>query len=702
MALIKQIRQRTGLAIGVIAGGLILFLLGGDLLSPNSALLNANQNIIGEIAGEEITLEEFSLKVEEYKTSFQQRSGRIPAEAEMVSVREQAWQAMIVERVFEEEYDKLGLTISSQELIDMVQGKNIVPELRAQLVNPQTGQFDKSQLITFLQSLETADPAQQAAWAQQEKLFAQARSRVKYDNLLATTEYATTAEAKMEHKAANTIADASVLFFPYYVIPDGDIKIEDSDLADYLSKNQEKFKVGNSANLEYVSFSIQPSGEDSAEVISKITALTAELKVSTADSAFVSKNSEVQQPFKVYAPGDQLPEALTTNVAQFVKGETYGPFITANSSYVTYKIADQYEGTAKMRASHILFGTEGMDEAGKAAVKTQAETVLAEVKTTGDFAGAARQYGQDGTAQNGGDLGWFAKADFVEAFANATYAVNSKGLLPNLVETEYGFHIIDVTELPNTAYTKLAVLELELVASDLTRNEAFRNADAFVSESGNRDEFTENATEKGFRIIQANNVDATSRNLNNITDARQVVIWAFSEAAEGEVSTVFELNNSYLVASLVSKKEEGEAKLEDVKDQVKQLVLNDKKAALINQKLAGKTTLEQMKAVFPEASINEVPGLRLSDSVIPGIGFAPKAIGTIFGTKTNGQITKPVQEDLGVLVAKVNNLTPAAEIGDYTSYQAQLAQGASQRMTYQIMMALQELAKVKDYRYKYF
>ena len=702
MALIKQIRQRTGLAIGVIAGGLILFLLGGDLLSPNSALLNANQNIIGEIAGEEITLEEFSLKVEEYKASFQQRTGRIPAEAELVSIREQAWQALIVERVFEEEYDKLGVTISSQELIDMVQGKNIVPELRAQLVNPQTGQFDKSQLITFLQSLETADPAQQAAWAQQEKLFAQARSRVKYDNLLATTEYATTAEAKMEHKSANTIADASVLFFPYYVIPDGDIKIQDSELADYLSKNQEKFKVGNSANLEYVSFSIQPSGEDSAEVISKITALTAELKVSTADSAFVSKNSEVQQPYQVYTPGDQLPEALTTNVAQFVKGETYGPFITANSSYVTYKIADQYEGTAKMRASHILFGTEGMDEAGKAAVKIQAETVLAEVKTTGDFAGAARQYGQDGTAQNGGDLGWFAKADFVEAFANATYAVNSKGLLPNLVETEYGFHIIDVTELPNTSYTKLAVLELELVASDLTRNEAFRNADAFVSESGNRDEFTENATEKGFRIIQANNVDATSRNLNNITDARQVVIWAFSEAAEGEVSTVFELNNSYLVASLVSKKEEGEAKLEDVKDQVKQLVLNDKKAALINQKLAGKTTLEQMKAVFPEASINEVPGLRLSDSVIPGIGFAPKAIGTIFGTKTKGQITKSVQEDLGVLVAKVNNLTPAAAIGDYTSYQAQLAQGASQRMTYQIMMALQELAKVKDYRYKYF
>jgi|UniRef100_UPI004048B352 peptidyl-prolyl cis-trans isomerase D len=702
MALIKQIRQRTGLAIGVIAGGLILFLLGGDLLSPNSTLLNSNQNIVGEIAGEEITLEEFSLKVEEYKAAFQQRTGRIPAEAELVSVREQAWQALIVERVFQEEYDKLGLTISSQELIDMVQGKNIVPELRAQLMNPQTGQFDKTQLITFLQSLETADPAQQAAWAQQEKLFAQARSRVKYDNLIATTEYATTAEAKFEHKLANTIADASILFVPYYVIPDGDIQIQDSELSAYLSKNKEKFKVGNAANLEYVSFSILPSGEDSAAVISKITALTDELKAAENDSAFVSKNSELQQPFQTFAPGDQLPVALTTNVDAPAKGETYGPFITANSSYVTYKITDQYQGTPRMRASHILFGTEGMDDSGKAAVKTQAETVLAEIKASGNFEVAARQYGQDGTAQNGGDLGWFAKADFVEPFANATYAARSKGLLPNLVETEYGYHIIQVTELPATSYTKLAILELELVASDLTRNEAFRNADAFVAESGNRNEFTENATEKGFRIIQANNVDPTSRNLNNLTDARQVVIWAFSEAAVGEVSTVFELNDAYLVASLVSRKEEGEAKLEDVKDQVKQLVLNEKKAALIQEKLSAKATLEEMKGVFTDAAINEVPSLRLSDAVLPGIGFAPKAIGTIFGLQGSGQLTKPVQEDIGVLVGRLNTLTPAAEIGDYTVYQSQLTQGAFQRMTYQIMMALQELAKVKDYRYKYF
>ncbi|QYH40372.1 peptidylprolyl isomerase [Algoriphagus sp. NBT04N3] len=702
MALIKQIRQRTGLAIGVIAGGLILFLLGGDLLSPNSSLLNSSQNIVGEIAGEEITYEEYVAKVEEFRIAFQQRTGRAPSEVEMFTVREQAWQAMIVDKVFKEEYEKLGLTISPAELVDMVQGKNIVPELRQQLVNPQTGQFDKSQLIQFLQSLETADPAQQAFWAQQEQLFADSRLRIKYDNLLATSEYATSAEAKLEYKSANTIADASILFVPYYAVSDSSVKISDAELQAYLKKNQAKFKTGNSANLEYVSFSIRPSKEDSAEVISRINQLTEQLRTAENDSVFVNRNSDFRPAFYTFRPGDEFPAELTSNVDEMVEGETYGPFVTSSSTYISFKVSDKYNGTPRMSASHILFSTEGLDEAARAQVKIQAEEVLAELKNGGDFAMAARQYGQDGTAQNGGDLGWFAKDEFVEAFSNATYARSSTGLIPNLVETEYGYHIIDVTSLPKSEYTKIAVLQLELIASDATRNEAFRNADAFAAESGNRNEFTKNATDKGYRILQANNVDAGARNLNNLQNAREIIRWAFAEASQGEVSPVFELDNAYIVTSLVSKKEEGEAKLEDVREQVKGQVMNEKKAEIIKKALEGKATLEEMKAVYPQAaSLNEVPDLKLSSSVIPGIGFAPKAVGAIFGI-SEGKITQPISEDVGVIVGRLNNLTPAAEIGDYTSYQASLTQNAAQRTSYQVMMALQDLANVKDYRYKFF
>lgn len=702
MALIKQIRQRTGLAIGVIAGGLILFLLGGDLLSPNSSLFSSNKNIVGEIAGDDISYEEYIAEVERAKLSFQQRTGRIASEAEMVSVREQAWQAMIVERVFKDEYNKLGLEVSDAELVDMVQGKNIVAELRQQLVNPQTGEFDKTQLVTFLQSLETADPAQQAYWAQQEKLFADSRLRVKYDNLLATAEYATSAEAKLEYKAANDVADASILFIPYAAVNDSEIKVTDSDLSSYLKKNQDKYKTGNSANLEYVSFSILPSGTDSAEVITQINELTEGLKTTENDSIFAVRNSESQNAFFTFSPGDLLPESLTNNVSDLKEGQTYGPFVTANSSYVSYKITSQYAGTPKMKASHILFNTQGLDSIAILQVKTQAKLVLADVKANGNFALAAQQYGQDGTAQNGGNLGWFAKADFVEPFANATYAAKSTGLLNELVETEYGFHIIEVTEMPKTNYTKIATIELELVASDLTRNEAFRNADTFAAEVGNRTEFTKKAEASEYKIIQANNLDANSRNINNIQNAREIVRWAFAEASKEEVSSVFELDNSYIVATLVFRKDEGDAILADVKEQIEQLVKNEKKAAVIIEKLKGKTTLEELKAVYPnDASLNLVPNLKLSASVIPGIGFAPRAIGSLFGI-ASGQITLPIQEDVGIIVGKLNTITPASEIADYTMYQGQLTQNASQRVSYQVMMALQELAAVKDYRYKFF
>ncbi|MDR7128681.1 peptidyl-prolyl cis-trans isomerase D [Algoriphagus sp. 4150] len=703
MALIKQIRQRTGLLIGVIAGGLILFLLGGDLLSPNSSLLSSGQNIVGEIAGEDITYEEYIARVDEYKLANQQRTGRVPSEVEMYSIREQAWQSMIVERVFKEEYGKLGLTISDAELVDMVQGKNIVPELRQQLVNPQTGQFDKSQLVSFLQSLETADPAQQAYWNQQERLFADSRLRVKYDNMLATSEFATQAEAKGEYKAANTIADASILFVPFYAVPDAEITVSDSDMEAYLKKNKSKFKSGNAASIEYVSFSIQPSGTDSAEVISKINELTEELKAAENDSLFVLRNSDSPSPFLTIRPGDELPASLSGNVSDIQVGQTYGPFITTRSTYVSYKISDQYEGVPRLRASHILFSTEGMDDAAKAGVKAEAETVLAQVKADGNFEVAARQYGQDGTAQNGGDLGWFAKDDFVSEFAEAAYAAKSVGLLSTLVETEYGYHIVKVTEMPKSTYTKVASLEVELLASDVTRNEAFRNADAFAANAGNRNEFTKNATAENYRVIQANNLDANARNINNLQNAREVIRWAFADkTSKGEVSTVFELDNAYVVAALVSKRDDGDVKLADVKEQVEAQVKNEKKAEVIKAKLAGKTSLEDMKAAYPnEASVTEIPDLKLSTNVIPGVGFAPRAIGAVFGIK-QGEITQPVREDVGVIVGKLNALTPAAEIGDYSSYQGQLTQSASQRTTYSVMMALQDLAGVKDYRYKFF
>jgi peptidyl-prolyl cis-trans isomerase D len=150
--------------------------------------------------------------------------------------------------------------------------------------------------------------------------------------------------------------------------------------------------------------------------------------------------------------------------------------------------------------------------------------------------------------------------------------------------------------------------------------------------------------------------------------------------------------------------EEGAADLNDanIRDQVLVEVRNEKKADYITEKIKGLETLDAMKEVFPDASLGGTPDLRLNASVIPGVGFAPKAVGAIFGLKNEGQISTPIKEEIGLIVAQLNSLTPAPEIADFTRYQNEVADGASQRTGYMIMMALEELADVKDYRYKFF
>ncbi len=103
----------------------------------------------------------------------------------------------------------------------------------------------------------------------------------------------------------------------------------------------------------------------------------------------------------------------------------------------------KYTTPEQIRASHILFATEGKDEN---AVRAQAEQVLKEAKSGADFAGLAKKYSQDETnAQQGGDLDYFSRGRMVAAFDTAAFAL-APGEMSDLVKTEFGYHIIKLTD----------------------------------------------------------------------------------------------------------------------------------------------------------------------------------------------------------------------------------------------------------------
>ncbi|MCH8317168.1 MAG: SurA N-terminal domain-containing protein [Bacteroidetes bacterium] len=163
MAIINKIRQRAGLAVGVIAIGIGGFVL-QDLLFGQSRLFGDNTQIVGEISGNEIKLQDFQQQVDEFKNNYLLNTGKNPGENEMPGIREQAWNQLIFKIAYIDHFNKLGLRVTEEEVVDMVQGANIHPSLRQIFINPETNQFDRNLIINYLQNLGQLEPQQQAMW----------------------------------------------------------------------------------------------------------------------------------------------------------------------------------------------------------------------------------------------------------------------------------------------------------------------------------------------------------------------------------------------------------------------------------------------------------------------------------------------------------------------------------------------------------
>ena len=108
---------------------------------------------------------------------------------------------------------------------------------------------------------------------------------------------------------------------------------------------------------------------------------------------------------------------------------------------------DQFTQPERVRASHILISVpEGGDAAAKAQAKTKAQQIPKDVKAGKDFAALARQHSQDpGSAPNGGDLGFFQQGQMVGPFNDVAFGLKP-GATSDLVETQFGYHIIRVAE----------------------------------------------------------------------------------------------------------------------------------------------------------------------------------------------------------------------------------------------------------------
>ncbi|MEA5141379.1 peptidylprolyl isomerase [Arcicella rigui] len=705
MALITKIREKSGIAAGAIAISLILFLIGSDLFQGRSSFFGGSKDVVGEIGGEKIKYQDFQSKVEEISQQYTQQSGRGPSEQELSMIRDQVWNQYVLDFAYGKEYEALGLAVSPEELVDMVQGNNIHPSVRQQFSNPQTGQFDKNYVIQFLKNFKTLPASQQQAWVNFEKSLSQDRLRSKYENLLKLSTYTTNVEAQKEYNAQTAKASVRYLYVPFYSMPDSSIAVTDNQLADYLNAHKEMFKGQDTRSIQYVTFPIIPSKLDTASFYNDLKRLAKELAVAKNDSAFAMMNSDIKTPY--YATLAEIPEDVKGQLGNMTPGGIYGPFKNG-MSYSIYKYGGiQKDSLYTIRASHILVNApKGASDSVRATARKRAESILAQIKGGASFEAMAQQFGSDGTAQQGGDLGYFKNnGGMVKPFENAVFGFSGTGLLPSIVETDFGFHVVKVTEAKTNTRYKLAAINRTISPSQSTMDEVLRKADAFAADNQSKAEFEASLKkDKSLLMLRADKILEGSTSFNNLQNAREIVRWAFDdERSIGDVSKVFQNDNQYIVALLTASTDAENVKIDDFREELTAGVRADLKAEKITEKLAGISgTLEQIAQKYGAGALVETANdITLAQGVLTSAGADPTALGKAFGLKV-GKRSKPFKGEGGVFIMETIKSTPAPAIADLTIYKNSAKMLAAQRTSFYINEAIKENAKIVDNRAKFY
>jgi peptidyl-prolyl cis-trans isomerase D len=707
MAIVNKIRERSGIAVAVIAVALLLFILGGDFFSGKggSSLFGSSDNKIGEINGTSIDQKQFIALVEEQKVSFEQSQNRSASESDLNQIREQVWEKLIVENTYMAEFEKLGITVTDEELKEMVQGaKNMHPYVKQQFSDP-AGNFNAANHAQFIQSYTNGKmPAvQKVMWDNFKRELKTIRMREKYSNLLNKMSYITKSESKAEYVANTEKASGKFLFVPFYSILDSTVKVDDSEIKDYYSKHKDEYNPIDNRSLAYVSFQLSPTREDSAVLNTELRTLAQGLAKASDPAAFANSNSDLKSQLSRSA--NQLSPDLRAALNTAIVGGIIGPFKENNTYSIHKYLGTETDSLYTARASHIVIRADStMSDSARAAARATASGILTQARSGTDFAQLASQFSQDGSKQQGGDLGVIQNnGQLPKPFESAIFGFSGSGVLPNLVVTDFGYHIIKVTEPKSNTKFKLATISKELQVGEAASNAIFSKADKLrTSCSSLKDLEAAVKKDNSLTIQNAENMSPGSANLNTIQNAKEITNWAYSKNAEvGKVADrVFVIGDTYIVAALKTASDKNDPQAMDFKDAITARVRNEKKAATIMAKLGdGKGDLLAISKKYGAgALVEEAKDVNFFTGMLNTAGFDPIGLGKLFGQKV-GQRSKPFKGETGVMIMETLAKTAAPAIADYSLYKQQILQRNGQGRAGSIgEQVLRENAKIQDNR----
>lgn len=727
MATLERIRKRSGLLIVIIGLAMLAFIL-TDLLGNRNSIFRANANVVGKVNGKTIEAREFSNKMTELQQRIKQQN---PQQAQFMTNKQVAdgvWNEFLRDELLNEQYDDLGITVTSEELYNRLKADPNIQQ--AQVFKDQSGKFSEGLFQQYLNNIrENKDLDEKAAdayaqWLDFEKGQKTFALQTKYNTAIQKGIYVPTAVASAIYKRNNSTTDAQFVVMEYATVSDSAVKITDSDLRDYYNDHKEEFKAEPSASIEYVNFPIEASEQDRSDIKNELNGYindtnsvaqgdTAETFRNTKEDSLYAFNRADSRVVPDYYKKDNLPAGLDSTLFEKPKGYIYGPY-EANNSFRVTKIVDKKNLPDSVKARHILISFAGIqngnpDRTGQQA-KAMADSLLKVIKEdTSKFGQIARQLSDDpGSAAKGGKLGWFGDRAMVKPFANYAFRHNKGDV--GLVISQFGFHIIQIMDQKGSQPAlKLVTIDRDIEPSDKTMDDIYNKASAFASGINSVDEFSAKAEKMQYKPKAVTDLKHFDENIVGLGNNRDIVKWANGIGSDNEDSEVGDVqlfnngNSSYVVVVLTARDEEDYKSLASVKEQITPKVIQHKKAQqFIDKFKEAMGGTQDVKALAQKLSLNtNNQSTSFQSSMLNGFGNEPKVIGEISGLAV-GKMSQPIEGNRGVYVVQVLNRDEAQDLPGYASHQKEQEQAVRGRVSGQVFLSLKDAANIEDKRAKFY
>ncbi len=704
MAVIGKIRKHSVLLIVVIGVALAAFVLGDLFQGGGGGRPVVN---VATIGGDDITIIEFNRKFEQNADATrQQMQNERLSQDDLFRIREQTWNQILQEVIMGKELDKLGLTVTTEELFDQVQGPNPHPAILQNFSNPETGEYDRSMVLNYLQNLDNMQPAAKEQWLVFEKYIKDDRLNTKYNNLITKAYYTPSALARAGWVDRNHKADFDLVAVRFASVNDSLVSITDKDYKSFYDENKHMYERQASRDIEYVVFDILPSADDQRMAQKFAQDLVDEFSTTSNIAGFVNANSDSRYN-EAWLSRGEVPVSLEEIMFDAEKGFVYGPYFE-DGSYNLARLVDVTTRPDSLKASHVLIAFQGAMRSEQTRSKEEAERIADSLLTViqrrpAQLTDIAASMSDDGSAaQNSGDLGWFADGQMVPPF-NEFVAENNIGTIGK-VETDFGFHIIQVTgKTEEKPKIKLALITHEVTPSSQTFQNVFAKASKFATETRSRDQFDEVVERDGLSKRLAPNLTQMTNNIPGIQNPRQIVRWAFDKDTDvDDVSTIFDMEDKYVIAVLTQKWEKGIPALEDMKDQITAQVLNRKKGEYIAEQM--KANLDDLNAIAAkfDVTVEQLTQQSFDARTVGSYGMENKLIGTMFGLEV-GEVAGPVVGNSATFVAKMTSMNKADEPENFDNIKRDQRNLFSNSVrNNSAFRALEKLTKIEDNRLDFY